>query len=113
MRLGAPVQGPWNDPEEWVAQHQALGYGAAFSPVNDPNDAAGLKAYREAAERHDLVIAEVGAWSNPISADDDTRKAAVALCQERLAAAEAIGARCCVNISGSRGKQWTGRTPTT
>ncbi len=111
MRLGAPVHRPWNSPDDWVAAHRELGYGAAFSPVNDPNDAAGLKAYREAAERHGLVIAEVGAWSSPISADDDTRKAAVALCQERLAAAEAIGARCCVNISGSRGEQWDGPHP--
>jgi sugar phosphate isomerase/epimerase len=33
------------------------------------------------------------------------------MCQERLALADKIGARCCVNISGSRGEKWDGPHP--
>src|SRR5262249_47707583 len=38
-------------------------------------------------------------------------KAAIALCQQRLELAERIGARCCVNIAGSRGPRWDGPHP--
>jgi sugar phosphate isomerase/epimerase len=53
-----------------------------------------------------VVIAEVGAWSNPLSPDEKTRHSALAKCQAQLALADEIGARCCVNIAGSRGQQW-------
>ena len=63
---------------------------------------------RTAAAEADLAIAEVGAWSNPLSPDDATRKAAVEKCQACLAYADELGARCCVNIAGSRGESWDG-----
>src|SRR5262249_16871996 len=40
-----------------------------------------------------------------------TRRAAIARCQAQLALADQIGARCCVNIAGSRGAQWDGPHP--
>ena len=52
------------------------------------------------------VVAEVGAWSNPLSPDETTRTAAVELCKRRLALADRVGARCCVNIAGSRSENW-------
>jgi sugar phosphate isomerase/epimerase len=67
-----------------------------------------VDAYAKAAMDADIVIAEVGAWSNPLSPDDETRKAAVEKCQKALDLAERIGARCCVNIAGSRGEKWDG-----
>jgi sugar phosphate isomerase/epimerase len=70
-----------------------------------------VAAYREAADRADLVIAEVGAWSNPMSPDAGVRRAAIARCKASLALADRIGARCCVNIAGSRGEQWDGPHP--
>lgn len=104
MRLGGPVFGA-SSPEEWVAAHQAAGYRAAYWPsVPEAEE----NAYVQAAQAADLVIAEVGAWSNPLSPDDAQRREAVALCQERLAVADRIGARCCVNIAGSRGEKWDG-----
>lgn len=48
-----------------------------------------------------LVVAEVGAWCNPIARDPGERAAAIALCQRRLAVAEAAGARCCITTGGS------------
>ncbi len=111
MRLGGPVFEHADDPEQWVAALRRLGYSAAYCPLDgSPGDEV-VRAYAEAAEAANVVIAEVGAWSNPLSPDEPTRRAALALCQERLALADAIGARCCVNIAGSRGEEWDGPHP--
>lgn len=106
LRLGGPVKG--EDPESWVRMHKKLGYRAAYCPVGA--DAADdlVNEYVRAAGEADIVIAEVGAWSNPISPDDEVRKKALDKCRRQLALAERIGARCCVNISGSRGEKWDG-----
>jgi len=87
------------------------GYSAAYCPLTERDDAATIAAYAAAATAADIVIAEVGAWSNPISPDPAISLAAIPHCQERLALAEAIGARCCVNITGSRGASRGGPHP--
>ena len=109
MRLGAPLFIPANHPRAWAEAHRTLGYSAAYCP--EVKDEAEIQAYARAAREAGLVIAEVGAWSNPLSPDETERRKAVAYCQERLALAEAIGARCCVNIAGSRGPKWDGPDP--
>jgi sugar phosphate isomerase/epimerase len=111
MRLGGPIFEKWTEPDGWVAAHQRAGYTAAYAPVDDKADDATARAYATAAQRAGLVIAEVGAWSNPISPDAPTRAAAVANCIRQLANAERLGARCCVNIAGARGAQWDGPHP--
>jgi sugar phosphate isomerase/epimerase len=111
MRLGGPVSVESGDPEKWIATLRARGYRAAYCPVSKDDDAATVQAYLDAAAHADIVIAEVGAWSNPISPDDETRKAAISKCQEQLALADRVGAFCCVNITGSRGEQWDGPHP--
>jgi sugar phosphate isomerase/epimerase len=88
-----------------------LGYRAAYTPVGDNATDETIQAYAQAAQKADIVIAEVGAWSNPLSPNDKIRREAIALCQRRLAQADAIGARCCVNITGARGEQWDGPYP--
>ena len=108
MRLGAPIFETYADPDAWIASVQRRGYRAAYCPVKPEADAATIRAYAEAAIRADIVIAECGAWSNPLSPDEGTRRAAIAKCQAMLALADAIGARCCVNIAGSRGAKWDG-----
>jgi sugar phosphate isomerase/epimerase len=111
MRLGGPVFTKCQGPDEWVVALKQLGYRAAYCPVGREADAATIRAYAEAATRADIVIAEVGAWSNPISSDETTRRAAMQKCQEQLALADEIGALCCVNITGSRGERWDGPHP--
>jgi sugar phosphate isomerase/epimerase len=111
MRLGGPVFERADDPEQWVAALRRLGYGAAYCPVDESQGDEVVQAYAGAAKAADIVIAEVGAWSNPLSPDEPTRRAALALCQTRLALADEIGARCCVNIAGSRGELWDGPHP--
>ena len=107
MRLGAPIE-ETNSPEAWIASLQKSGYRAAYCPLDANADTATRRAYLQAAQQANIVIAEVGAWSNPISPDDAIRKAAIEKCQQQLALADDMGARCCVNIAGARGEQWDG-----
>lgn len=111
MRLGGPVFVDSMTPERWIAALQANGYGAAYCPVTVEDDASTRSAYVRAAEAADIVIAEVGAWSNPLSPDPEERARALAHCQAQLALADEVGARCCVNIAGSRGQPWDGPHP--
>jgi len=111
MRLGAPVFEKYDGPERWATALKSLGYGAAYSPVEASADDETVAAYAEMAEAADIVIAEVGAWSNPISPDDDLRRGAIKKCKVALALADRLGARCCVNIAGSRARRWDGPHP--
>lgn len=111
MRLGGPLFEECADPDAWIAALKRKGYTAAYSPVTSKADSATIRAYAHAAEKADIIIAEVGAWSNPLSPDQETSRAAMSLCQEQLALADEIGARCCVNIAGSRGEKWDGHDP--
>jgi len=111
VRLGGPLFEPYADPDQWVSALRSLGYSAAYCPVGKADDHAAVQAYARAAQEADIVIAEVGAWSDPLSPNEETRRQALGLCQERLALADEIGAHCCVNIAGSRGERWDGHDP--
>ncbi len=111
MRLGGPVFVEDLTPERWIAALQDKGYSAAYCPVTSDADSVIVQAYAQAAERAGIIIAEVGAWSNPLSDDEEIRQEAMAKCQAQLALADEIGARCCVNIAGSRGEIWDGPHP--
>jgi sugar phosphate isomerase/epimerase len=108
MRLGGPVFEKTDDPQAWAAAVKALGYRAAYCPVEADADDATVAAYARAAATADVVIAEVGAWSNSIASDEADRRASLDRCIRQLGLAERIGARCCVNIAGSRGPVWHG-----
>ncbi len=111
IRLGGPVQLPARSPEEWVRAHQDMDYSAAYCPLQGSDPDVLVQAYAKAAQAADLIIAEVGAWSNPLSPNETERKKAISKCGQQLDLAERIGAKCCVNISGSRGEQWDGPHP--
>jgi sugar phosphate isomerase/epimerase len=108
MRLGGPTYTPYTDPQSWVKAVQTAGYRAAYSPVGIDADEATVRAYAQAAQQADIVIAEVGVWNNPLASDAAARAAAIEKCQACLDLAERIGARCCVNIAGSRCQKWDG-----
>ena len=111
MRLGSPLTQTWDSPDGWVATLQDRAFRAAYWPLGDDAGADTVRAYADAAAAADIVIAEIGAWSNPLSPDEPTRTAAVELCKRRLELADRVGARCCVNIAGSRGDEWMGPHP--
>ena len=108
VRLGGPVFEKYQDPAGWVAALKKLGYSAAYCPVGADAGDDVVRAYEKAAKDANIIIAEVGAWSNPISPDEKTRKEALEKCRRQLHLADRIGARCCVNIAGSRSEQWDG-----
>jgi sugar phosphate isomerase/epimerase len=111
LHLGGPVFEKYQDPQGWVAALRKLGYSAAYCPVHAKANDDEVKAYEDAAWEAGIIIAETGAWSNPISPKEAERQAALEKCRQQLALADRIGARCCVNISGSRGELWDGHSP--
>ncbi len=111
MRLGGPIFLENINPDTWVAALKANGYRAAYCPVDAQASPEVIQQYAAAAAEAEIVIAEVGAWSNPLSPDEGERRKAIAYCQRQLNLADEIGARCCVNIAGSRGTRWDGPHP--
>ena len=101
IRLGAPVDLAGDDPEALALAHRERGYRAAYCPPLKLDDGARIKATAEAFARHDVVIAEVGRWVNLLDPDPQARRRNLATVTEGLALAEAVGARCCVDIAGS------------
>lgn len=108
MKLGLSSSLEHKTPGEWARKLKDLGCGCVNFPLDYSRGEALIQEYVEAARESGLVIAEVGAWCNPISPDKDVREAALIRCKEQLRLADRIGARCCVNVSGSRGERWDG-----
>ncbi|MCX6594590.1 MAG: TIM barrel protein [Acidobacteria bacterium] len=101
VRLGGPIYLKSDDPAELAREHKRLGYAAAYCPKADVKDGAHVKAIAAAFAKEGVVIAEVGAWVNMLDPDLEKRAKNFTYVQERLALAEAVGARCCVDIAGS------------
>lgn len=113
VRLGGPIFLKSDDPVEQAREHRRLGYSAAYCPKNlKAGDGAAIEAVRRAFAAEDVVIAEVGAWVNMIDPDRAKRKKNMEYVAERLALADEVGAKCCVDIGGSfNPKLWDGPDP--
>jgi sugar phosphate isomerase/epimerase len=101
IRLGGPIFLNSDDPAALAAEHRRLGYSAAYCPSSAASDHDRTRAIREAFAGADVVIAEVGAWRNILDPDPRKRAENLSYVVERLQLAEAVGARCCVDIAGS------------
>jgi sugar phosphate isomerase/epimerase len=109
IRLGGPTYLKSDDPRELAREHRRLGYSAAYCPAADVKDAARCQAIEAAFKAENVVIAEVGAWKNMLDPDTTVRKANLDYVTNRMALAEAVGAKCCVDIAGSfNPKVWYG-----
>ena len=112
VRLGGPIFLKSDDPVELAREHRRLGYSAAYCPAAKPDDSARCRAIRDAFKAENVAIAEVGAWRNMLDPDSAKRAENLRYVTERLALAEAVGARCCVDIAGSYNpKVWYGAHP--
>lgn len=112
MRLGGPIFLKSDDPSQIAREHRRIGYSAAYCPRVEAHDGERLRAIREAFAAENVVIAEVGAWKNMLDPAPATRKSNLDYVAARLAVAEAVGARCCVDIAGSYNpKSWFGMHP--
>jgi sugar phosphate isomerase/epimerase len=106
IRLGGPIFLKSDDPSELAKEHRRLGYTAAYCPNGNPAD------IKKAFASEDVVISEVGAWRNMLDPDPEKRRENLRYVAERLQLAEAVGARCCVDIAGSFSPDlWYGPNP--
>ncbi len=108
IRLGGPVPGNYTDPAEWIKAVKNLRYSAAYCPLQPGASLELIRAFRTEAKKSNIVIAEVGAWSNTLDLNEIVRKEAIQKNIAALQLADEIGASCCVNISGARGEIWDG-----
>src|SRR5579864_144558 len=112
IRLGGPIFLRSEDPRELAREHRRLGYSAAYCPLAKADDTARVAEIQKAFAAENVAIAEVGAWKNMLDPDTETRKENLRYVIDRMALAEAVGARCCVDIAGSYNpKVWYGPNP--
>jgi sugar phosphate isomerase/epimerase len=112
VRLGGPIFLKSDDPAELAREHRRLGYSAAYCPSARVEEADRIHAIRTAFAAENVVIAEVGAWKNMLDPDAQKRAENLKYVTDRLALAEAVEARCCVDIAGSYNPTvWYGAHP--
>ena len=112
VRLGGPIFLKSDDPVELAREHRRLGYSAAYCPAANADDPERIRAIRSAFAAAGVVIAEVGAWRNTLDPDPQKRRENLRYVTERLALAEEVEARCCVDIAGSYNPTvWYGPDP--
>lgn len=112
IRLGGPIFLKKDDPRDLAREHRRLGYSAAYCPDAKAEDATRTREIEKAFAAENVVIAEVGAWRNLLDPNPAKRRANQEYVISRLALAEAVGARCCVDIAGSFNPEvWYGPHP--
>ncbi len=80
-----------------------------IATVKDPDL---IRAIQKAYAAENVCIAEVGAWKNMLDPDAEKRRQNLEYVVDRCALAEAVGARCCVDIAGSYNPDsWYGPNP--
>ena len=100
MRLGTSSPLRHSNPSEWADNQVKLGCSTVVFPVQSNEPKERIDAYKDAAEKAGLTIAEVGIWRNPFIDTD--------YCVEQLKLADYLNARCAVNVAGSFGPIWDG-----
>ena len=112
MRLGGPIFLNSDDPAEQAREHRRLGYRAAYAPKVELTDKDKIRAIIKEFAAQDVALAEVGAWVNMLDLDSEKRRKNLSYVQERLALADELATRCCVDIAGSYNpKAWDGPDP--
>jgi len=112
LRLGGPIFAKSDDPAVMAQAHRDLGYRAAYAPTVELEDRDRIREIVSEYSAKDVVIAEVGAWVNMVDRDPVKRKKNITYVTQRLALAEELGARCCVDIAGSFNPDaWDGPDP--
>ena len=108
MRLGISSPLAHSSPEEWADKQVRLGCSATVFPLSSDDSEDRIAAYKKAADDKGLMTAEVGIWRNTLSTDEEERRRNIDYSVAQLRLADRLGARCAVNVAGSRGKRWDG-----
>ena len=105
--LSTPLQ--HKTPEEWAQKHVALGLKSVVFPVDCNAPEETIQAYKAAADKAGLTIAEVGIWRNTLASDPAEREKWITYAVDQLRLADRIGAVCAVNVVGTPyGPRWDG-----
>lgn len=109
MKLGISSSLQHTSPEDWAKKHVSLGLKCVNFPVTYEAGSDTYMAYKNAAEKAGLVIAEVGVWRNTLAADPKEKSKWIDYAINQLKMADEIGALCCVNVAGTPyGPRWDG-----
>ena len=103
MRLGGTIAGNTSSPAEWERLLVRSRFRAVTAPFDCNTPAKEIGALRDACERHNVLIAEVGVWKNLFDPDPAAAKAAREYAERQLSLADELGIACCVNIAGTAG----------
>ncbi|MCR4947652.1 MAG: sugar phosphate isomerase/epimerase [Treponema sp.] len=108
MRLGTSSPLKHKSPQEWAENQVKLGCATVNFPLNCNDEEKTIIAYKEAADKAGLTIAEVGIWRNALSGNAEEKRANMDYCINQLRLADFLGARCAVNVAGAFGPRWDG-----
>ncbi len=108
MRLGTSSPLKHKSPQEWAENQVKLGCATVNFPLNCNDEEKKIIAYKEAADKAGLTIAEVGIWRNALSGNAEEKQANMDYCINQLRLADFLGARCAVNVAGAFGPRWDG-----
>ena len=103
MRIGLSSPLSHESAEEWAKTMRDLGCRSIVFPVDHTSPDHVIADYVDAARKYDLLIAEVGIWKNVFAIDAAEREEARKRAVGQLRLADEIGARCCVNVTGTWG----------
>ena len=110
MLLGATIDDYMEspDPEALVSECRAKGYRAAAMPLAALDDAEAVRNIAAAFSNDGIVLAEMGAWVNPLHHDPERRKQNIDQITRVLALGDEVGAVCCTTVVGSysEGNDW-------
>jgi sugar phosphate isomerase/epimerase len=104
MLLGVHMFRSKGGPEEFAAWLEQSGYRAGYLPYEwkiRPGMTNEIGEVISAFKKHNIVLAEVGAWRNPFDPDPVKAKENIDYIIERLTLADEVNARCTVNVIGS------------
>ncbi len=109
MRIGLSSPLRHESAQEWAETMRALGCRSVVFPVDHTSPDHVIADYMDAARKNDLLIAEVGIWRNVFAVSAAEREEARKRAVGQLRLADEIGARCCVNVTGTwGGPVWDG-----
>lgn len=103
MILGGTIVGPYHSMEEFERLLVQSRFKAITAPFNCRTDPAMIDAYMKILSKHNVSIAEVGVWNNPLDPDKAAAADAIAYAKEQLKLADRLHIPCCVNIAGTPG----------
>ncbi len=103
MRIGISTSLKHESPKDWAEKMVQLGCRSVVFPVDHTAGDNLIADYADEAQKHDLLIAEVGIWRNVFAIDAKEREAARQYAIEQFRMADAIGADCAVNVAGTWG----------